>query len=122
MSTLMMTRPTNGVIDDIEREDDQRGYETEPEAALGDLLRRLVREGDAKAARAGRRTPRILAEMQPRLDTPIRCPKCQMPFENCRSCSGLTYRGPVQPTTECPVRDGRKDDADRGRPTRGGDR
>ncbi|MFH8371409.1 hypothetical protein [Streptomyces sp. NPDC018031] len=106
MSTLIMTRPTCGVIDvidDIERKDTDEGPEMEPEArsgalplaqlqppandacplcgwwrcrcleaatpeaALGHLLRRMVREGDTHAARAGRRVPRTLAEMRARL-------------------------------------------------------
>ncbi|CAM5677603.1 hypothetical protein SANTM175S_02344 [Streptomyces antimycoticus] len=46
-------RPTGGILDDFEEEDDQRGYEDEPEARLWAYLDRLVRETDARIA-AGR--------------------------------------------------------------------
>ncbi|MFG2097233.1 hypothetical protein [Streptomyces sp. NPDC048612] len=64
----VITAPTGGVIDDIERDDDSRGYEAEDavrrldawkarraqmagaEQRLNALLLRLVAEGDARAA------------------------------------------------------------------------
>lgn len=46
-------RPTGGILDEFEEDDDRRGYEDEPEARLRVYLDRLVREGDARIA-AGR--------------------------------------------------------------------
>ncbi|MEU4898214.1 hypothetical protein AB0B12_37900 [Streptomyces sp. NPDC044780] len=43
-------RPTGGILEDFEEEDDQRGYEDEPEARLWAYLARLVREADARIA------------------------------------------------------------------------
>ncbi|MFF9345326.1 hypothetical protein ACF1CG_36905 [Streptomyces sp. NPDC014773] len=65
---ISMARPQAGVIDDIERDDDARGYE--PEARLTQLhglVRHLTADGDRRAALAGRQAPRTLAQMAGRL-------------------------------------------------------
>ncbi|WP_435609665.1 hypothetical protein [Streptomyces sp. C10-9-1] len=59
---LSMTRPRAGIIDDIERED-RRGYEPEELATFHQLVRHLTADGDRRAARAGRRARRTLAQM-----------------------------------------------------------
>ncbi len=56
-----------GTVDDIRREDDDRGYErdeTDAHHRLGRLLLRMVREADAGVP-AERRARRSLAEMVP---------------------------------------------------------
>lgn len=60
---LSMTRPCAGIIDDIEREDDRRDYEPEELATFHQLVRHLTADGDRRAARAGRRARRTLAQM-----------------------------------------------------------
>ncbi|MDT0432895.1 DnaJ-like cysteine-rich domain-containing protein [Streptomyces salyersiae] len=60
--------PQAGPIEDIEREDDRKGYE--PEIAhqrLGNLLARIVTETDARIP-AVRRAPRTVAEMRARIN------------------------------------------------------
>ncbi|WP_052499848.1 hypothetical protein [Streptomyces vietnamensis] len=52
-----------GVVDDIEREDDAKGYE--PEARLHELVQRLVADGDRRAQQAGLRARRTLGQMDP---------------------------------------------------------
>ncbi|MBB1258302.1 hypothetical protein [Streptomyces alkaliterrae] len=55
-----------GLYEDMERDDDQRGYEDEPEAFYR-LIKHLVADGDQRAAAAGRRAPRTRAEREERL-------------------------------------------------------
>ncbi|MFJ5657284.1 hypothetical protein ACIQD5_28555 [Streptomyces microflavus] len=63
--------PRAGVADDIRREDDHgghdgRGYERdETDRAFRQLVEQLVADGDDRAATAGRRARRTLAEMAP---------------------------------------------------------
>ncbi|MBB1252569.1 hypothetical protein H3146_04155 [Streptomyces sp. OF3] len=60
--------PRAGFLEDMEEEDNGRGFEDEPESRrLGTYLHRLVREGDARAAAAGRQVPRTRAQMMERL-------------------------------------------------------
>ncbi|MGW6876197.1 hypothetical protein [Streptomyces xanthophaeus] len=56
-------RPNAGIIDDIEREDNKKGFEPEDLAAFHQLVRHLTADGDRRAARAGRKARRKLAEM-----------------------------------------------------------
>ncbi|WP_199863317.1 hypothetical protein [Streptomyces sp. CB00316] len=66
-----LSSPRAGVADDIRREDDRgghdgRGYERdETDRAFRDLVEQLVADGDDRAATAGRRARRTLAEMAP---------------------------------------------------------
>jgi hypothetical protein len=60
-------RPTGGIVDDQERDDNQRGYErdeTDAHHQLGSYLLRLVREGDQHAARTGRQVPRTVQALR----------------------------------------------------------
>ncbi|WP_432105886.1 hypothetical protein [Streptomyces sp. bgisy091] len=55
-----------GKIDDIGREDDQRGYERdETDTAFRKLVDHLTTDGDDRARSAGRHARRTLAEMDP---------------------------------------------------------
>ncbi|MFF4249463.1 hypothetical protein ACFYY2_34115 [Streptomyces sp. NPDC001822] len=54
-----------GTIDDIGREDDQRGYERDETDQFHQLVDHLVADGDARARSAGRRARRTLPEMAP---------------------------------------------------------
>ncbi|MFD4392589.1 hypothetical protein [Streptomyces sp. NPDC058495] len=56
-------RPSAGVIDDIEREDNRRGFEPDDVTALHSLVRHLTADGDRRAAYAGRKARRRLAQM-----------------------------------------------------------
>ncbi|WP_420082780.1 hypothetical protein ACN6AT_37775 (plasmid) [Streptomyces sp. JL4002] len=59
--------PQAGIYDDMERDDNRRGFErdeTDPNMALGQLLRRIAREHDRRIP-AGCRARRTLAEMAP---------------------------------------------------------
>ncbi|AEM88648.1 hypothetical protein [Streptomyces violaceusniger] len=76
-------RPTGGILDDFEEEDDQRGYEDEPEARLWVYLNRLVREADARIA-AGRPGRTVgLASGRLIVGADQRC-ICGQPADNCR--------------------------------------
>ncbi|MEW1639282.1 hypothetical protein AB0469_35160 [Streptomyces sp. NPDC093801] len=61
--TRAVPRPDAGIIDDIEREDNKRGFEPEDLTAFHQLVRHLTADGDRRAARAGRTARRKLAEM-----------------------------------------------------------
>lgn len=52
-----------GIVDEIEREDNQRGYEPDDLTAFHQLVRHLTADGDRRAASAGRKARRTLAEM-----------------------------------------------------------
>ncbi|MFK0202101.1 hypothetical protein [Streptomyces lavendulae] len=59
--------PQAGIYDDMERDDNRRGFErdeTDANKALGQLLRRIAREHDRRIPE-GRRARRTLAEMAP---------------------------------------------------------
>ncbi|MFF2308540.1 hypothetical protein ACFVVP_39325 [Streptomyces sp. NPDC058128] len=53
----------SGVVDDIEREDDAKGYE--PEARFHELVKHLVADGDRRALQSGLRARRTLGQMIP---------------------------------------------------------
>ncbi|MEU9061720.1 hypothetical protein AB0D13_23375 [Streptomyces sp. NPDC048430] len=57
--------PSAGKIDDIGREDDQRGYERDETDQFHQLVDHLVVDGDTRARSAGRHARRTLAEMAP---------------------------------------------------------
>ncbi|MGK5497295.1 hypothetical protein [Streptomyces sp. URMC 125] len=62
-------RPIAGIVDDLEREDDKRGFErdeTDNHHRLGEYLLRAVREADARIP-VERRAPRTVAQMRARL-------------------------------------------------------
>ncbi len=61
--TRVVPRPKAGIIDDIEREDNKKGFEPDDLTAFHQLVRHLTADGDRRAARAGRRARRTLAEM-----------------------------------------------------------
>ncbi|MET9804663.1 hypothetical protein [Streptomyces sp. NPDC006368] len=54
-----------GIIDDIERDDNRRGFERDETDAFHRLVRHLVADGDRRAQHNGRRARRTLAEMAP---------------------------------------------------------
>ncbi|MFJ3519811.1 hypothetical protein [Streptomyces sp. NPDC090131] len=59
--------PQAGIYDDMERDDNRRGFErdeTDADKALGQLLRRIASEHDHRIP-AGRKARRTLAEMAP---------------------------------------------------------
>ncbi|MFE2015646.1 hypothetical protein [Streptomyces sp. NPDC059491] len=58
-----LPRPSAGIVDDIEREDNRRGFEPEDLAAFHALVRHLTSDGDRRAACAGRAARRTLAQM-----------------------------------------------------------
>ncbi|MFE7805895.1 hypothetical protein ACFU51_14760 [Streptomyces sp. NPDC057430] len=67
MNTLVV--PEMGIIDDVERDDEDHGYErdeTDNCHRLGALLKRLVAESDARIP-VERRAPRTLADMRARI-------------------------------------------------------
>ncbi|MFB6945550.1 hypothetical protein ACFWGL_36475 [Streptomyces sp. NPDC060286] len=61
--TRTIPAPSNGLYGDMEDEDNQRGPERDETDAFHRLVRHLVADGDPRAAKAGRRTRRTLAEM-----------------------------------------------------------
>lgn len=58
------TTPSNGIYRDMEDADNQKGPERDETDQFHQLVRRLVADGDSRAAKAGRRTRRTLAEMR----------------------------------------------------------
>lgn len=61
--TRTIPAPANGLYDDMEDEDNRRGPEPDETDAFHRLVRHLVADGDVRAAKAGRRARRTLAEM-----------------------------------------------------------
>ncbi|WP_328765409.1 MULTISPECIES: hypothetical protein [unclassified Streptomyces] len=61
--TRAVPRPNAGIIDDIEREDNKNGFEPDDLTAFHQLVRHLTADGDRRAASAGRKARRTLAEM-----------------------------------------------------------
>ncbi|MEU3901604.1 hypothetical protein [Streptomyces sp. NPDC045251] len=61
--TRAVPRPSAGIIDDIEDADNERGFEPDDLAAFHQLVRHLIADGDRRAASAGRKARRTLAEM-----------------------------------------------------------
>ncbi|MDX3433890.1 hypothetical protein PV664_33955 [Streptomyces sp. ME01-18a] len=61
-----LAAPRAGLADDMERDDNRRGFERdETDTAFHRLVDHLVVDGDDRARSAGRRTRRTLAEMDP---------------------------------------------------------
>ncbi|WLQ53782.1 hypothetical protein P8A21_40350 (plasmid) [Streptomyces poriferorum] len=61
--TCTIPVPSNGLYDDMEDADNQQGPERDETEAFHRLVRHLVADGDSRAARAGRRARRTLAQM-----------------------------------------------------------
>ncbi|WP_329625913.1 hypothetical protein OG357_38415 (plasmid) [Streptomyces sp. NBC_01255] len=61
--TRAAPRPSAGIIDDIEDADNKKGFEPDDLTAFHQLVRHLVVDGDRRAADAGRRARRTLADM-----------------------------------------------------------
>ncbi|MEW1551879.1 hypothetical protein [Streptomyces tsukubensis] len=61
--TFTGPQPQAGPIEDIEREDDAKGYEPEELVDLHRLVAHLRLDGDRRAACAGRQARRTLAQM-----------------------------------------------------------
>ncbi|MFE9637029.1 hypothetical protein [Streptomyces sp. NPDC006463] len=61
--TRAVPRPSAGIIDDTEDADNKKGFEPDDLAAFHRLVRHLTADGDRRAARAGRKARRTLAEM-----------------------------------------------------------
>ncbi|MFE5714497.1 hypothetical protein ACFQ7J_27255 [Streptomyces sp. NPDC056501] len=89
-----------GAVDDIEREDNARGYEPEELHRFHELVRSLVADGDHRATKAGLQARRTLGQMVPghpvreplALDGPVRaaddaCPICS--YWKCRCNTSL---------------------------------
>ncbi|MFJ8692822.1 hypothetical protein [Streptomyces roseolilacinus] len=55
--------PRAGIVDDMERDDNRRGYERDETDALHQLVRHLVADGDRQVRLAVRRARRTLGEM-----------------------------------------------------------
>ncbi|MFE7948250.1 hypothetical protein [Streptomyces sp. NPDC057426] len=55
-------RPMAGIIDDIEREDNKKGFEPDDLVAFHALVAHLTADGDRRAALVGRRARLTLAE------------------------------------------------------------
>lgn len=71
---------STGTVDGIRREVDGGGYgRDETDNRFHELVRRMVADGDERAARAGRRAPRLRCEMEDRLSP------C---MGNCSHCEG----------------------------------
>lgn len=60
--------PSAGLYDDMEDADNKRGPERDETDRYHRLVRRLVADGDWRAHRAGRQTPRTLQQMAPDLN------------------------------------------------------
>ncbi|MGK5497558.1 hypothetical protein [Streptomyces sp. URMC 125] len=78
--TRTASRPQAGLLEDMEREDNRRGFErdeTDNHHRLGTELLRRVRAADARIP-AERRAPRTVAQMRARLAaaTDDACPLC----------------------------------------------
>jgi hypothetical protein len=78
-----ITRPTGGIVEDITEEDEQRGYEDEPEARLWGYLARLVREADARVAAGRPRHTVGLSSGRLVVGADQRC-VCRRPADQCR--------------------------------------
>ncbi|WP_018554945.1 MULTISPECIES: hypothetical protein [unclassified Streptomyces] len=64
--TRTIPAPSNGLYDDMEDADNQKGPERdETDRAFRDLVEQLVADGDDRAAVAGRKVRRTLQEMAP---------------------------------------------------------
>ncbi|MGW2680924.1 hypothetical protein [Streptomyces sp. NPDC001436] len=63
--TITPPTPRAGIFDDMEREDNRRGFERDETDSFHRLMRHLVADGDRRADFAGRRARRTLAGMAP---------------------------------------------------------
>ncbi|MEU1128346.1 hypothetical protein ABZ383_00520 [Streptomyces sp. NPDC005900] len=61
--TRTMPVPSNGLYDEMEDDDNRWGPEPDETDAFHRLVRHLVADGDSRAAKAGRRARRTLAQM-----------------------------------------------------------
>ncbi|MFB6807629.1 hypothetical protein [Streptomyces sp. NPDC056387] len=61
--TRAIPAPSNGLYDDMEDTDNQKGPELDETDTFHRLVRHLVADGDVRAAKAGRRARRTLAQM-----------------------------------------------------------
>ncbi|MCX5346138.1 hypothetical protein [Streptomyces atratus] len=61
--TRTIPAPSNGLYSDMKGDDNQRGPERDETDAFHSLVRHLVADGDSRAAKAGRRARRTLAQM-----------------------------------------------------------
>ncbi|MCX4581319.1 hypothetical protein OHB41_51165 [Streptomyces sp. NBC_01571] len=61
--TRVVPRTNAGIIDDIEDADNEKGFEPDDLTVFHQLVRHLIADGDRRAARAGRKARRTLAEM-----------------------------------------------------------
>ncbi|WP_327372309.1 hypothetical protein [Streptomyces sp. NBC_01217] len=77
--TITILSPNAGKIDDIRREDDDRGYERDETDQFQRLGTLLLRETDARIP-TGRRAPRTLPEMRARINIAAN--------QACQSCGG----------------------------------
>lgn len=67
--TVTLDAPRAGLADDMERDDNRRGFERdETDNAFRQLVHHLVVDGDDRAQSAGRQARRTLAEMDPGYD------------------------------------------------------
>ncbi|MEU3065043.1 hypothetical protein [Streptomyces subrutilus] len=62
---LMPPAPRAGVFEDMERDDNTRGFERDETDRFHRLVRQLVVDGDRRAAYVGRTARRTLDEMMP---------------------------------------------------------
>ncbi|WP_327169934.1 hypothetical protein [Streptomyces subrutilus] len=62
--TRTIPAPSNGLYDDMEDADNQKGPERDETDQFHQLVRHLVADGDTRAAKAGRRARRTLAQMR----------------------------------------------------------
>ncbi|MCX4554272.1 WhiB family transcriptional regulator [Streptomyces sp. NBC_01500] len=92
-TTTMSLTPRAGIVDDIEREDDRKGYE--PEDAFHQLVARLVADDDACARTAGRQARRTLAQMAPGYTRQpvLRMTSARIVFDTVRTCSSCFGQG-----------------------------
>ncbi|MEU4954329.1 hypothetical protein [Streptomyces lavendulae] len=61
--TRAIPAPSNGLYDDMEDTDNEKGPERDETDNFHQLVRHLVADGDLRAAKAGRRARRTLAQM-----------------------------------------------------------
>lgn len=61
--TRTIPAPSNGLYSDMEDADNEKGPERDETDSFHRLVRHLVADGDLRAAKAGRRARRTLAQM-----------------------------------------------------------
>ncbi|MEU5824899.1 hypothetical protein [Streptomyces sp. NPDC047803] len=65
MTRRTIPAPSNGLYDDMEDADNQRGLERDETDQFHQIVDHLVADGDSRARAAGRRARRTLTEMAP---------------------------------------------------------